>query len=218
MEEQGNRLNESGSGRRRLMTAAGKLFATSGLSEVTVAQILDHSGVKAPTLYHHFGGKEGLYVAWVCSTLDVAEAEFRALAASQPTLRGFLIEAARILQSPRSMDVLQALRDRKWLSDPDSVEVVNDSIRAAIVRPVARAIENGAPVSSPEDASQIFVHMVSVRRPCYHRPDAKEAVAAEEIVDAFLSGILAGTRAPDAKRGQSIAAEARVPEARVEVK
>ena len=48
------------------MTAAGKLFGTTGLSEVTVAQILDQSGVKAPTLYHHFGGKEGLYVAWAC--------------------------------------------------------------------------------------------------------------------------------------------------------
>ena len=66
----------NGSGRRRLMAAASRLLSKSGLSEVTVAQILDHSGVKAPTLYHHFGGKDGLYVTWVSNTLDVVDAEF----------------------------------------------------------------------------------------------------------------------------------------------
>jgi AcrR family transcriptional regulator len=176
------------------MAAASRLFSKSGLSEVTVAQILDHSGVKAPTLYHHFGGKEGLYVTWVSNTLDVVDAEFKALAAASPSLRGFLLEAGRILLSQRSMDVLQVLRDRKWLADPDSVEQVDDALKAAVFQPIARAIENGTPVKDGADASQIFVHMMSARRPGYKRPDMKEAPSTEDIVDLFLSGVQSSTR------------------------
>jgi len=211
MQEQGSKNTEaSGSGRRRLMTAAGRLFAANGLSEVTVAQILDHSGVKAPTLYHHFGGKEGLYVAWACQTLDVAEAEFRALSAGAPTLRDFLLEAARILLSQRSMDVLLALRDRKWLADPDSLEQVDDALRVAVFEPIAKAIESGAGYRDGLAASQLFVHMVSVRRPSYRRPMAREAVPPSEIVDVFMSGVMAGTRTAIVRDG--------LPEAVLEVK
>jgi AcrR family transcriptional regulator len=176
------------------MSAAGRLFARSGLSEVTVAQILDQSGVKAPTLYHHFGGKEGLYVSWACHTLDVMSAEFKALSAAGPTLRDFLIEASHILLSPRSMDVLQVLRDRKWLADPESLEQVDDALKAAVFQPIARALSSASPALDPMDASQAFVHLVSVRRPSYKRSDAMDPIPADEVVDLFLSGIQASTR------------------------
>jgi len=191
---EGGSVEVSGSGRRRLMTAAARLFQTTGLSEVTVAQILDHSGVKAPTLYHHFGGKEGLYVAWACQTLDVIEAEFRALASGSPTLRDFLLESTNILLSPRSMDFLQVMRDRKWLSDPDSLEQVDDALKVAVFGPIALAIETSTPIKNGRDAAQLFVHMVCSRRPYYLRSDAREAMPAEEIVDLFLSGIHGETR------------------------
>ena len=139
----------SGTGRRRLMTAASKLFGSTGLSEVTVAQILDHSGVKAPTLYHHFGGKEGLYVAWACQAFDAMQAEFKALSSKDLLLHDFLLESCRILLSQRSMDVLQVMRDRRWLADPDSVEQVNDSLNEAVFRQITRAIQAGTSVSEP---------------------------------------------------------------------
>jgi AcrR family transcriptional regulator len=183
-----------GSGRRRLMTAAARLFQTTGLSEVTVAQILDHSGVKAPTLYHHFGGKEGLYVAWASQTLDVIEAEFRALAAAGHPLRVFLVEACRILLSARSMDFLQVMRDRKWLSDPESLEQVNEALSVAVFTPISRAIEELTPIKDGRDAAQLFVHMVCVRRPAYLRADAIEPIPDEEIVDLFVSGVISGRR------------------------
>jgi AcrR family transcriptional regulator len=177
------------------MTAASKLFAKSGLSEVTVAQILDQSGVKAPTLYHHFGGKEGLYVTWACHTLDVMDAEFKALASTGPTLRDFLLEAGRILLSQRSMDIMQVMRDRRWLADPDSVEQIDDALKVAVFQPIARAIEDGTTIKDAGDASQLFVHTVSVRRPCYRRAGSIDPAATEEIVDLFLSGVHGGSRA-----------------------
>ncbi|MCH8977755.1 MAG: TetR/AcrR family transcriptional regulator [Armatimonadetes bacterium] len=173
------------------MTAAGKLFGTTGLSEVTVAQILDHSGVKAPTLYHHFGGKEGLYVAWACQAFDAMEAEFKALSAKGLPLHDFLLESCRILLSPRAMDILQVMRDRRWLADPDSVEQVNDSLNEAVIRQIARAIQAGTTVKEPRDASQLFVHMVSTRLPQYRRSDTVEGIPPEAIVDVYLRGIQA---------------------------
>jgi AcrR family transcriptional regulator len=196
------------------MTAAARLFAKTGLSEVTVAQILDQSGVKAPTLYHHFGGKEGLYVTWACHTLDVMDAEFKALNATSPTLRDFLLEASRILLSQRSMDIMQVMRDRRWLADPDSVEQIDDALKVAVFQPIARAIEGATPAKDAGDASQIFVHMVGVRRPGYRRAGVIEPASAEEIVDLFLSGVHGGTRAAV----QTAFGRAREPGETIEVK
>lgn len=185
------RSEVTGTGRRRLMEAAAKLFATTGLSEVTVAQILDHSGVKAPTLYHHFGGKEGLYVAWVCHALDGIEAEFKAVESQGVTLEDFLLESCRILLSQRSMDFLQVMRDRRWLANPDSAEQVNDAINVAVFRKIASAIQTGTDVKEPRDAAQLFVHMVTSRRPQYRRSDAVEGIAPGAIVNVFLQGLSA---------------------------
>ena len=171
------------------MEAATRLFSTTGLSEVTVAQILDHSGVKAPTLYHHFGGKEGLYVAWACHALDGIEAEFKAVESQNLVLEDFLIESCRILLSQQSMDFLQVMRDRRWLAVPDSAEQVNDAINVSVFRKIASAIQIGTDVKEPRDAAQLFVHMVSMRRPQYRRSDAFEGIATDEIVKVFLQGI-----------------------------
>lgn len=188
-DDQLTRTEVTGTGRRRLMDAAAKLFSTTGLSEVTVAQILDHSGVKAPTLYHHFGGKEGLYVAWACHALDGIEAEFKAIESKNLSLGEFLLEACRILLSQRSMDFIQVMRDRRWLADPDSVEQVNDAINVSVFRKIASAIQVATDVKEPRDAAQLFVHMVSMRRPQYRRSDAFEGISTDEIVRVFLHGI-----------------------------
>lgn len=50
-------------GRGKLLGAAASLFAESGYDGVTTRQILERAGVEAPSLYHHFGSKLGLYRA-----------------------------------------------------------------------------------------------------------------------------------------------------------
>lgn len=53
------------SGKDRLREASDKLFAHRPYAEVGVAELLELAQVQAPTLYHHFEDKEGLYVDWV---------------------------------------------------------------------------------------------------------------------------------------------------------
>jgi len=51
--------------KERLLDEALVLFAHRGVDSVGVQEIVDASGVTKPTLYHHFGNKEGLIQAIV---------------------------------------------------------------------------------------------------------------------------------------------------------
>jgi AcrR family transcriptional regulator len=51
--------------RERLLQAAVELVAASGGNPVSTRQITERAGVTAPTLYHHFGDKDGLMEAVV---------------------------------------------------------------------------------------------------------------------------------------------------------
>jgi AcrR family transcriptional regulator len=54
----------------RLLKAAAELLANSGNSPVSTRQITELAGVTAPTLYHHFGDKEGLFDAVVAAGFE----------------------------------------------------------------------------------------------------------------------------------------------------
>jgi AcrR family transcriptional regulator len=54
----------------RLLRAAAELLANSGGSPISTRQITQQAGVTAPTLYHHFGDKEGLFDAVVAAGFD----------------------------------------------------------------------------------------------------------------------------------------------------
>lgn len=50
-------------GRARLLTAARHEFGRRGYGATTIDHLSRTAGVNAPTLYHHFGGKAGLFLA-----------------------------------------------------------------------------------------------------------------------------------------------------------
>jgi AcrR family transcriptional regulator len=50
---------------RQMLTVAGKAFAARGFHAVSMDEIADQAGISKPMLYHYFGSKEGLYVAYV---------------------------------------------------------------------------------------------------------------------------------------------------------
>src|SRR2546428_13217209 len=51
--------------RDRLLLAAAQLLHEAGGKEVSTRAICERAGVQAPTLYHHFGSKQGLLDAVV---------------------------------------------------------------------------------------------------------------------------------------------------------
>ncbi|WP_018655798.1 TetR/AcrR family transcriptional regulator [Actinomadura flavalba] len=49
--------------RQALLTAAQQVFADRGYAGAGIAEIVERSGVSVGSLYHHYGGKAGLYLA-----------------------------------------------------------------------------------------------------------------------------------------------------------
>lgn len=66
----------------RLLRAAAELLAASGGSAVSTRQITQLAGVTAPTLYHHFGDKEGLFDAVIAAGFEEFVADERDFAPS----------------------------------------------------------------------------------------------------------------------------------------
>ncbi len=61
--------------RRQILDVALKLFARKGYAAATVREIVDASGITAPSLYYYFGNKEGLYMELMqthCARIDEA--------------------------------------------------------------------------------------------------------------------------------------------------
>jgi AcrR family transcriptional regulator len=48
-----------------MLEVAGKAFAARGFHAVSMDEIAERAGISKPMLYHYFGSKEGLYVAYV---------------------------------------------------------------------------------------------------------------------------------------------------------
>jgi AcrR family transcriptional regulator len=61
--------------RRRILTAAGDLFAREAYAVVQMDEIARAAGVAKPTLYRHFGTKEALFAEAVAASLGELKAE-----------------------------------------------------------------------------------------------------------------------------------------------
>lgn len=124
------------SGRQRLMDAARVAFRAESFGQSGVAAILEGAGVQAPTLYHHFGDKEGLYVEWATQELKELEPLFVALgdpAIETPAaLRGF----AQLLSQRLPFDLRELLRDAERLQKPESREAVLAAYLQAVYNPL----------------------------------------------------------------------------------
>ncbi len=48
-----------------MLEVAGRSFAARGFHAVSMDEIADQAGISKPMLYHYFGSKEGLYIAYV---------------------------------------------------------------------------------------------------------------------------------------------------------
>jgi AcrR family transcriptional regulator len=102
-------------GRDSLLAAASALFAEFGYDAVTTRQILERAGVEAPSLYHHFGSKLGLYRAVLSDT-------------SEPFVERFA-RIGRRLRSDGAGGIFETLAELVWtvfrgaLSNPETVQI-----------------------------------------------------------------------------------------------
>jgi AcrR family transcriptional regulator len=129
-------------GREALMRSAHTLFSGEGYERVGVAKVLSLAKVQAPTLYHHFGDKEGLYVEWVTGALALTEARLSAL--TDPSLPSSAALQAIAMQLVKlDFDLRQVLFDGERLVRPESRERVLSAYLQAIYSPLYTVFSRG---------------------------------------------------------------------------
>jgi AcrR family transcriptional regulator len=92
------RWSRSSGTRDTLLRAAREVFLAKGYAEATVADIVEASGISVGSLYHHFGGKPGLFMAlWEQFMRGQEERTSRAAKATEGTQERFLAGARAYL-------------------------------------------------------------------------------------------------------------------------
>lgn len=134
-------------GRDRIVQAASLLFAQRGFHGVSISEVAKNAGVVKSAIYHHFDGKDKLYIAVLIETAKQCREQLEAGAHGrtwQARLRG----ATRVLGqliAPRSHVlslIIGGIAQIPAGADEKIVATVTD-FRRAFVGVFVREIENG---------------------------------------------------------------------------
>jgi len=129
----------AGNAKDRLLVAA-DLFRSSPYVEVGVAQILSKAGVKPPTLYHHYGDKEGLFLAWGLKIVRLLGDDILRRKAGQSSVRDLLMAIGSSLASPSYPSLMMILRDINHLDRASSREQLVEAIHRAVYEPLIEVL------------------------------------------------------------------------------
>ncbi|KAB2346099.1 TetR/AcrR family transcriptional regulator [Actinomadura rudentiformis] len=141
--------------RQALLAAAQEVFADRGYADAGIAEIVERSGISVGSLYHHYGGKAGLYLAlWEELTREQESRAASAVAAARKegesdpiTLfiagaRAYLEvcweqrEAARLFhggEGPSGFSLMRRGRARQWIGQNTKLLRGHDGDRATQV-------------------------------------------------------------------------------------
>ncbi len=131
-------------GRARLLDAARACFCQLSYDQVGVAQILQGAGVQAPTLYHHYGDKEGLYVQWALSELAALSTKLVPTANPAFETSSALRSLALVLSTDVPFDLRQLLKDTDRLQRLESKEAVLAAYLESVYNPLYAILVRGS--------------------------------------------------------------------------
>lgn len=69
--------------RERILAATAQILEAEGVEGLTTRAVCDATGVTAPTLYHHFGNKDGLLTKLIHQSLDEFMTQKRSVALTE---------------------------------------------------------------------------------------------------------------------------------------
>jgi len=125
------------------MEAAIELFRDSAYREISVKDITSKSKVAAPSLYHHFGDKEGLYVAWAEDALGRLGQSIASELGSITNTRDQLAAICRAILMNTNLNLMVVLRDAKMMARTESQERIMHAYLAAVFEPLVGVLVRG---------------------------------------------------------------------------
>lgn len=177
--------------RERILKAADQFFGAKPFSEVSIAPILQAADVHAPTLYYHFGDKEGLYLAWLDQVADSMRSQLGI--GAQISLEDGLAAYASIYFVSAKFDFGQILRDQTSLSKDESKESAYGAYFRAVYEPLCAILITGMergelPPEPVGRVADVFLAGLFALQP---NVDKEPAGIAAWYVQRFLRGHLA---------------------------
>ena len=172
-------------GRTRLLNAAATLFAQGGFDDVSVSKILEMSDLKAPSLYHHFGDKEGLYAAWAIAVLDAAGTRIEE---EKPQS---LATMAELILDGAQFDYLQIQRDLRSLKHVENQTNVQAALERNLFDPAKALIEKIGNSTEPAESAYLYLHLVMYAHPVY--ASQRKATGAKSNLTEWLADQIVAT-------------------------
>lgn len=159
---------------------------------MSVADLLDDSQLKAPSLYHHFGNKEGLYIAFVEASFHHLNERLKAVSAGNGSTETRLRQAAYAIMEGQPFDLLQVRRDLNLMSRSSHVQVVRSWAHEYLYCPIGQIFEQGIaskeiPEDDPMRLAHLFVHSVFSLHPVYALESRPSTDAYHWLVDKFMA-------------------------------
>ena len=181
--------------RERLLREGMRLFLREGFASVATRQICLAAGVTQPSLYHHFGSKEGLYFAVIAQWFaDLHDAMTRAIAQDE-TFRDRLLHLALIFWSGQAGEYQamqhDAMQHMPRARLPALRVIILDSVITPLLDLMSEGIASGElpTYAEPYALMELFWALVDGFTGLYHRGDALPPPERNSApIDMFLAG------------------------------
>ncbi len=192
---------------RAILAAARELFMTHGYRTVTTRQIADACGLTQPALYHHFSGKEALYVATLRSELAQHETALTGIARRDAPVVARLHDAVRHLLRTDNPGFEQMQHDIAVEVSAAAREEIGAAFIGGMVMPLAAIVADAqregiirAPDAGGMDAPAVAMLLLSIESH-FSPTQAEDATTpwrtgtgdadalAARIVDVLLHGV-----------------------------
>ncbi len=188
--------------RRRLLREGMRLFTQQGFASVSTRQICIAAGVTQPTLYHHFGSKEGLYHAVLEEWFRNLRHEMTHAIAQGKTFRERLQTLAIFFWSGQAGEYQAIQRDAMQHLPRENIRALRVTLRESVVNPLMALMNQGIAMGEfpayarPYALMELYWAMVDGFTGLYHRGDP---LPSPEQNSAAIDLFLAGARAMPAE-------------------
>jgi AcrR family transcriptional regulator len=195
------RLQHREDARRAILDATAALLVEHGFEAFSMRRLAERCGYTAPTIYHYFGDKKGLFDTLFEERLrQMLDSVRRVRRSRDPAQRILAVAQACVrfgLRNPSQIQVLTALRPDQ--TDPPQASV---EARELIEGPLRELEQQGRLLGDPEEAFQcLWIAMHGVMSMLTLRPDyawSKQLVRLS--IEAMLRGLI---RPADAGNGRA---------------
>lgn len=179
----------------RLLREGERLFMASGFAAISTRAICAAARVKQPSLYHHFGSKEGLYLAVIIHWFDGLRAGIEGAIAREPTLREQLLGIAAIFWSGALGEYQATQRDAMHHLPPEDLRAVGQTVRRTIIAPIMALMRHASASgelpahADPLVLTRLFWALVDGVSGVYQRGDRLPEPTRNTLpIDLFLAG------------------------------